>query len=302
MKKRGFFDNIFVLYIGSFILILLGQILGSVMVGMGYGVLSSFFPAIKESDAWITGTQYFMFIGIWVVVLLWLLIKKNRPIYKTLWTSTKGNHLAGLFIGFVIGFVLNGSCILIAWLHKDIVLYLDAVRPVSLLVIFLCVFVQSSAEEFICRGFLYQRLLKGYGKPVIAIVGNSLLFALLHLGNEGVTILSVINIFLTGILMSFAVYYMDSLWCAMALHTAWNFTQNIIFGLPNSGVVMPYSIFKLDAAKALNSFAYNVGFGVEGTILADVILMVACLLFYFWGRKYGRKPLDLWNAVSEETA
>ena len=90
------------------------------------------------------------------------------------------------------------------------------------------------------------------------------------------------------------VYYMDSLWCAFAVHTAWNFTQNILFGLPNSGINVPYSVFKLDAATARDSFAYNVGFGIEGTLLADVVLLVACVLLYLWGRKHGKKSMDVW--------
>ena len=57
---------------------------------------------------------------------------------------------------------------------------------------------------------------------------------------------------------SLMVYYMDSLWCAFAVHTAWNFTQNILFGLPNSGINVPYSVFKLNAATARDSFAYNI--------------------------------------------
>ena len=130
--------------------------------------------------------------------------------------------------------------------------------------------------------------------PVVAIVGNSLLFALLHLANHGVTILSVLNIFLVGILFSLMVYYMDSLWCAFAVHTAWNFTQNILFGLPNSGINVPYSVFKLNAATARDSFAYNVGFGIEGTVFADIVLLAACVLLYLWGRKHGKKSMDVW--------
>ncbi len=34
----------------------------------------------------------------------------------------------------------------------------------------------------------------------------------------------------------------------MGVHMAWNYTQNIIFGLPNSGIVSGFSLFKLDAA------------------------------------------------------
>ena len=147
------------------------------------------------------------------------------------------------------------------------------------------VFVQSSAEELVCRGFMYQRFLKSYGKPSIAIVGNALFFGVLHLSNEGVTFLSLVNIFLFGILFSFIVYYMDSIWCAFAVHTAWNFMQNILFGLPNSGIVVPYSMFKLEAGTAANSFAYHVGFGIEGTLLANAVLLAAGIAMYFWGKR-----------------
>lgn len=160
---------------------------------------------------------------------------------------------------------------------------------------FATVFVQSSAEELICRGYLYQRFLKSYGKPASAIVGNSLLFAILHLTNDGITVLSVLNIFLVGIVCSLAVYYMDSLWCAAAIHTAWNFMQNIIFGLPNSGMTVPYSVFKLDAGAAVNSFAYNVGFGLEGTVMADIVILTAGILLFLWGRKYGKKHYNVWE-------
>ena len=44
-----------------------------------------------------------------------------------------------------------------------------------------------------------------------------------------------------------------------ALHQR-NFTQNILLGLPNSGNVVPFSIFKLEGAA--DSLVYNVGFGI----------------------------------------
>ncbi|MCI8783643.1 MAG: CPBP family intramembrane metalloprotease [Dorea sp.] len=234
--------------------------------------------------------MYLSFIGIWILTLLYLrFTKKNRPILKSIGRSAAGNNLKNLLLGFVLGFVLNGVCILAAWLHKDISLHYDSFRPVAFALIFIAVFVQSSAEELVCRGFLYQRLRQSYGHPAVAIIGNSLLFAILHLTNEGVTILSVLNIFIVGVLFSFMVYYMDSIWCAMSMHAMWNFTQNIIFGLPNSGIVSPYSVFRLDASTAKDSFAYNVGFGIEGTLLADVILILACICLYLWGKNNREK-------------
>ena len=52
--------------------------------------------------------------------------------------------------------------ILIAWLHHDIVLTYDAIHPLWFVVVFLTVFIQSSAEELLCRGFLYQKLRRSY--------------------------------------------------------------------------------------------------------------------------------------------
>lgn len=284
--KRKLSERVFGLYLLSIILIFLGQFLGAFL---------QFLPFMVSTDVAITATMYFMFIGIWILTLLYIrFTKKNRPILKAIGKGASGNNPKNLLLGIVIGFGLNSICVLAAWLHNDISLYYDSFQPVSLVIIFIAVFVQSSAEELVCRGFLYQRLRKSYKSPAVAIIGNSLLFALLHLFNDGVTILSLINIFTVGILFSFMVYYMDSLWCAMAAHAAWNYTQNIIFGLPNSGVVAPYSVLRLDVASASNSFAYNVGFGIEGTLFADAILILACVFIFLWGRKYAKKPCDIW--------
>lgn len=284
--KRGISDTVPLLYVITMILIVFGQSLGMVL---------EFIPFMTGSDVMVTATLYFEFIGIWVLMILYMyLTPKNKPILKAVGGTASGNDWLGLLIGIVIGFGLNALCILVAWLHKDIVLYFDSFQPLYLILIFIAVFIQSSAEELLCRGFLYQRLMRSYGKPVVAIVVNSLFFALMHLMNDGVTVLSLLNIFVVGVLFSLMVYYMDSLWCAMAAHAAWNFTQNILFGLPNSGIVVPYSVFRLEASTARNSFAYNVGFGIEGTLLADAILILACVGLYLWGRKYGRKPLDVW--------
>lgn len=286
LAKRGISDTIPLLYVITMILIIIGQALGMVL---------EFIPFMTGSDVMVTATLYFEFIGIWVLMILYMyLTPKNKPILKAVGGTASGNNWLGLLIGIVIGFGLNALCILAAWLHKDIVLYFDSFQPLYLILIFIAVFIQSSAEELLCRGFLYQRLMRSYGKPVVAIVVNSLFFALMHLMNDGVTVLSLLNIFVVGILFSLMVYYMDSLWCAMAAHAAWNFTQNILFGLPNSGIVVPYSVFRLEASTARNSFAYNVGFGIEGTLLADAVLILACAGLYLWGRKYGKKAINVW--------
>ena len=283
----------------TFLLVLLGQTLAELlMLGLKMGLGIDF----NSSDAMITGSMYASFIGVWIIFLLAIILPKgNRPILKTIGPGMRGNTIGMLILGFIFGFALNGFCILMSVFSKDIRIYYDRFSPLSLLIIFILVFIQSSAEELACRGYLYQRLCRRY-PPVVAILGSSALFALLHILNPGVTISSLLDIFITGILFSLLVYYFDSLWCAMAMHAMWNFTQNIIFGLPNSGMVVPFSIFRLDAASASDGLFYTVNFGVEGSWGSVIVLSVFTLILLIIGQKKHLQPTRLWEIVREEEA
>lgn len=274
------------MFLLSYVLLIVGQILG------GFVAL---IPIMRSSDAWITSTMYFQFIGIWVVFIVFMLIyKKDRAIISKLGTKEKGNNFKFFMLGILLGFLMNGVCILVAWLNKDIYMYYDGFDPLMLIIVFIAVFIQSSAEELVCRGFLYQRLIRIYKNPWVAIILNSAFFGCLHLMNPGVTFLSIVNIVVVGIFFSLFVYYYDSIWAAMAMHAAWNYCQNIVFGLPNSGQVVPFSILKLDASTAKDSFAYNVGFGIEGTLFADIVLALGCVVLIILGQ---RKKKKLENAA-----
>ena len=301
-RRHSFLDSCFMTVVLTLVMMFGGQIIGGLLVGVPVGI----YAAVYDPDALLQGTlnlppvleavtSYLSFIGIWIAAVLMICIpKRYRPVIRTTWIYTRGNRISMILLGLLIGAGLNLICIAVAWLHGDIVLYFDSFLPGQLAIVFLSVLIQSSAEELLCRGFFYQMMMKRYKKPVLAIVVNALFFASLHLFNNGITLLSILNIAVVGVLFSLMVYYFDSLWCAMAAHAAWNFTQNIVFGLPNSGSVLSFSIFKLDAASAMDSFAYNVGFGVEGTIVAAVVLILACVVLFLWGRKFGRTPTNIW--------
>ena len=288
-KSNVLFTNtLFITAIIALVLMIIGSNVGALLVYQLPGYEGDPFMHIFG--------EYLYFIGMWIIFILFILVvKPNRPIFKAITQKTKGNTVKNLLLGFLVGFVTNGFCILMASLHKDIFLVKGNAEVSQLLLLFIAVFIQSSAEELICRGFIFQRALKMYNSPWFAIIGNALLFSLLHILNPGVSVLCILNIFLVGVVFSLIVYYFDSIWLAMSFHAAWNFTQNIIFGLPNSGIVSPVSIFKLDASTARNSFAYNVGFGVEGTIVANVMLFALCIAIYLYGKKKDLKPTNVWN-------
>ena len=270
----------------AYFLILAGQLIGHILMEV---------LGVYNSDLGATAGLYFLFIGIWFVLFLNALIKKNRPLVKAYGTGCAGNNVLNLLIGYVIGIGMNGLAILMAWMHGDIQMYFDRFELLPFLILFVAVFVQSAAEELICRGFIYQRVLRTYRENfLLAVIVNSVFFGAIHLGNEGISALAVVDLVVTGLLFSAMVYYFDSLWMAMAAHAGWNFTQSILAGLPNSGIVVPYSIFKLDASTAQDSFFYNVAFGVEGTIPAIAIQVVVLVALVMIGRKLGGRPTDIW--------
>lgn len=282
-------------------------IIAAALVIMGVGDLlgaTAYLPAkysetLKSNAAWKTAEMYLTFWGTWAVMLLALLIPVNRPIYGALGTKVKGNTWKHLGLGILIGFGMNALCIGVAALTDCIHLSYNSFEPVSFLLVFAAVFIQSSAEEVVCRGFIYQHLRHQFASPWVAILCNSVLFSALHLTNPGVTALALINNTLVGILLTMTVYYFDSFWCAAAIHTAWNFTQNILFGLPNSGVEVPYSVFTLDKATAVNGFAYDTGFGIEGTWCSLLVMLVVTAAIVLWGKKHHAEPTDVWATATK---
>ena len=93
---------------------------------------------------------------------------------------------------------------------------------------------------------------------------------------------------MSGLVFGAMILYFDSIWMAMGCHTTWNFTQNILLGLPNSGSVSSYSIFVLDRNSARGSFAYDVGFGLEGSIMSIVVQVISLALMIYVYRKYAK--------------
>lgn len=272
-------------------MMILGEFL-SVLIVVPTGLQRLVYSACGDEDAAALMTMYLNFIGIWVAAAIFILaFRSNRPMLRA-WAGS-GGRLKGFLLGLLFGFGCNALCVLASWLMGDIKLEYAGFDLKLLALFLLVVTIQSGAEEITYRLYLYQKLRRRYRNPLVAILGNAAVFMALHLANPGFTALAGLQIFIIGVVFSMLIYYYDSLWCAIAFHTAWNFTQNIIFGLPNSGMVSSYSIFRLDAASARNGLFYNVGFGVEGSIGACAALLIFGAVLYMRNRGRGEKD-DVW--------
>lgn len=264
----------------SGLMLFFGPFLGAVFMLLLGNAFPNQSPAVR-----FVMNSYFPFIGLVIVVLLYCALWE-KDIFKTMRGAGRGgmsgNNRKMLALGLVLGFGANGFCILLAWMRGSLTFSAGNSDLPYLLFAFVNVFVQSGGEEILSRGYMQGVLQKRYGIKT-AILVNGLFFGLMHLANPGITVLSCVNTTLYGISMSVVLYYYNSLWFCIAHHTAWNFTQNFLFGLPNSGLAAEKSVLQLTDSS--HSLFYDAQFGIEGGFVITVIAVVSIAAIVMKNRK-----------------
>lgn len=95
---------------------------------------------------------------------------------------------------------------------------------------------QTASEEFFFRGWLQPVLGKHFG-AMAGIAGAATAFALLHVYGGTRDPMSIVNLALGGGLFGLLAWRTGGLTAPMAAHFAWNWSEQILFGLdPNPGV------------------------------------------------------------------
>lgn len=288
--------NVILTFIIAYLLIYKTWMIGDLLVIDLPEMLGIDFSSIMGENLYYTWYMYINFIAIWVCGLIIVLIFKGyRPLLKSFSTKLKGNNIKSAVVGGVsLGFGLNLLIAVVAILSGAIQLHYVGLGFGAFILLFVAVLIQSGAEELVARVLLYQILRKYFSKwPVVAILGNGLFFMLIHIGNPGMTFLSILTLIVVSIMYSLMVYYFDSIWIPIVAHTTWNFTQSIILGLPNSGIVFPVSMFKIDAGN--ENFAFDPVFGIEGSYLAVILNIVVCIGIYCYGRRRGALETNIWE-------
>ena len=185
----------------------------------------------------------------------------------------------------LVGMIMTGTCILAAVSGGSLILHpaLSFDRIPVLLFAAVCVFVQACGEEIESRGLLFGKM-RNEGVPVItAIIVNRVFFAFVHSGNTGIGLSLYLNIFLIGILLAISVELFHTLWFACAIHMAWNYAQDFLFGLPDSGY--PAVISFLNTEVRSEGFFFDSVFGIEGSLTATFVIAAATAALIAVGRK-----------------
>ena len=142
---------------------------------------------------------------------------------------------------------------------------------------------QGGTEEVATRGWLLTRIATRTNLP-LAIAISSSLFGILHMGNAGVTFLSVLNIILDGMLAALLFIYTDSIWLVVAQHGTWNYVQGNLLGFQVSGTGADASIFSFTMGSGPDWLTGG-AFGAEGSIITTLVLLVSLVIVYRLGER-----------------
>ena len=212
-----------------------------------------------------------------LAVFRWARKVEKRPI-RTL-GFYRENCLSNLLKGFGLGLALFLLTLLGLIALGQYRLESIRLNPYSFFfVVFTIPFwiLQGTAEEVVSRAWLLPQLASRTNLK-LAVVISSIFFTLLHMGNSGLTPLSLVNLFLFGVAMSLYLLKTDTVWGVAGIHGAWNFAQGNLFGILVSGQSSGTSIMKF-TPQGNQDWLSGGSFGIEGSIMTNLVLLL--LIFY----------------------
>ncbi len=154
-----------------------------------------------------------------------------------------------------------------------------AVSPLWLVLFFLGFVLQGAGEEFLLRGYFMVSLTNSVSRAW-AVGISSVAFAALHMGNAGITALSMVNLALFGLFAALYMLRCDDIWGVCGIHSAWNFVQGNLLGVQVSGMDMGASLF-LAESKTGMALLHGGSFGLEGGLAVTLVLLLGTALVLF---------------------
>lgn len=263
---------------GLRILLFLGLV--ALCVSLAYGLVASLIPADASSGLRLGVYQSTLAASGLIVSWIFMARVDRRPF------AMLGLHLgAGVAEELGRGALVGAACIaalvgveaLLGWLHPVAMAGGPAAWGRTAIEVAVLMAIAAVAEEVVFRGYAFQLLVASLGAGP-AVVIASVAFGAIHAGNPGVRPLALVNVALAGALLAAACLRTRSLWVAIGLHWAWNWTMAAVFDLPVSGIV--FDMPGYDLRQSGPSLLTGGGFGPEGGLLtAGLLLLVTVWAF-----------------------
>ena len=265
------------------------ELVGPFSIAIGY--LTEFFSpgngvaSIQEFFFhYILYYELFSFVFILLLFIFWVKVIEKNSLSSL--GFVKRNWLKYLVWGIVISLIQMGVIALVYQVSGigSFVLNELSLEPLLFILgLFPFWLLQGGTEEVATRGWLLTRIASRANLP-LAIAISSSLFGFLHLGNAGVTFLSVLNIILDGFLAGLLFIYTDSIWLVVAQHGTWNYVQGNLLGFQVSGTGADASIFSFTMGSGPDWLTGG-EFGAEGSIITTLVLLVSLVVVYLLGER-----------------
>lgn len=254
-----------------FITVGLFQVIGYLVAGVDFDPSES----VKS-----TGQQaiisFFGLLGtlliIWVFTRFW-----DKEKFMTLGFQTT-NRLKEFLVGLGMGLLIMGSAYVL-FLALGQIRYINFDFDIMDILLSVIVFILVAVtEEVLIRGYVLKNLMVSFNKYVALII-SSLLFSFIHGANPNIDWLSLVNLFLAGILLGLSYIHTRNLWFPIALHLSWNLFQTL-FGFNVSG----QDFYSLVNFRIIENSLLNGGeFGFEGSVfcvVAQLVVIIGIMFFY----------------------
>ena len=228
-------------------------------------------------------------ISITIISYSLLYIFFEKKIFTDFFVNSLGKNL---FVGLFLGVVIQSLIILVMYLKGYYTVI--SINPNSFLFIIPALMLPlttSILEETLFRGFIFRIIEEKLGS-YIAMIISGFLFGILHFIDPNCSLFEALLISIPGLLLVVAYMYSRNLWFPIAIHFAWNFTQDFIYGVYETGrsLIIP----TLEGSKWFTGGVI----GVEGSIQAIIFSLIATIILLLLCHKKGKVKKPYWEKTT----
>ena len=146
-------------------------------------------------------------------------------------------------------------------------------------------------EEIMSRAFLFfiiYEMLKSFKMNaktsiIVSVLFNSLLFGMMHIGNDNATWYTSLNISMDILTLCLPFLLTGRLGMSIGMHFSWNFIQSAVLGFANSGNIAKGALLKI---KTTDHPITGGAFGPEGSAILWVLGIIAIAFVYYWKKSH----------------
>ncbi|HFI2447523.1 TPA: lysostaphin resistance A-like protein [Streptococcus suis] len=223
--------------------------------------------------------ELFAFAFISFAIIIWA-----RFVEKSPWLGlgmTKKGAFKDFMLGWGIGAAMLITCVLLMWGFGAIRISSVQFSPQlfgEFLVLVLAWSVQGTTEELLARGWMFSSLSAKHNIPVGLLI-SSLFFTFLHLGNNAISLIPILDLTLFAILACLVMLKTGNLWVIGGIHAAWNCFQGNVFAFPVSGNQAGQAFIAVETSGP--DWLSGGAFGVEGSVISLIVqgLVIAWLIY-----------------------